>query len=171
MNQGPKKINIGVVEAIELDRIDEPRFGRIVDVDMDNNAIWVDYIGNPLKKTLLVSTVSSIISIDEIKQAMLKNSLVQLNFVNGSPVEPIISDIFVSIKDKRTTKVKNLEDKTLLIKADRLILEGTTEVIIRSGKAKTIYQANGGKLMEEAERIDSSAQVRNSIKGGSIALN
>ncbi len=64
-----------------------------------------------------------------------------------------------------------MKDQIVRIKAKEIILEGEKRVVIKSGDSKTIYQAEGGELIEEANQIESSARITNRIKGGSIAIN
>lgn len=66
---------------------------------------------------------------------------------------------------------KALEDKRVKVEADEITLKGKKQIIIQCGETKTIFRADGSRIIQEADQITSSANVNNKIKGGSVCLN
>lgn len=156
---------------IELELICQSRLGWITKVDEKKDAIWINYQGNPLQVDLLALLGTPFLTLENLKDAESKNMSVEINFKNNDPQKPIIRDIYFSVAELNKKGQQAPKNKTLYIQADRIVLDGTTEVIIKSGDAKTVYQADGNKISDEADRIDSSAKGSNKIKGGIVKVN
>ena len=147
------------------------RYGKILGIDEENDIIWVDYAENPLKERLPAKPGCPFLTLDNLKEASLRPNIAQLEFIEGDPGRPLVRDIYFSLADQAREKREEIIKKTVHLKADRIILEGKSEVIIKSGKVKSVYNAEDGKLVEEADDIRSSARINNRVQGGSIVIN
>lgn len=105
----------------------------------------------------------------ETSKDMIKH--LQLTFTDGNPAKPVIRDVLYSALSLRKLKQSGSQTRKVHIKAEELILEGSTKVTIRCGEAQTTYLAKDNQIIEEAEKIDSSATLTHKLKGGTIALN
>ncbi len=153
------------------EKIEGFRYGKILEIDESSDTIWVDYADNPLKEQLPAKLASPFFSLDNLKEASLRPSLVQLEFMEGDPARPLVRDIHFSLSDQVREKRTEIIEKTVHVKADRIVLEGETEVVIKSGKVQSVYSAKDGKLVEEADDIRSTARLNNKIRGGSVLIN
>lgn len=160
-----------IVESDRNKKITGFRYGKILDVDENSDTIFVDYAENPLKERLRAKLASPYLTLDDLKEATHRPAVVQLDFIEGDPSKPLVRDIYFSLADQVREKKEEIVEKTVHLKADRLILEGTTEVIIQSGGVRSVYKASEGKLTEEAEKIRSSANRSHRIQGGSVLIN
>ncbi len=152
----------------ETQKIETNRKGWITKVDEKNNAVWVDYENNPSASPQLAQLSNPWITLENLKMATKENSVVQIDFENGDASKPVIRDLFYSITD---VDRKPIENRVIRIEAEEIILSGRKRVVIQSGNAKTTYIANGGELIEEADQIDSSADLNYRIKGGTVLIN
>jgi hypothetical protein len=148
----------------EPEPITVPRIGRIVRVE--NGEVLVDFDGNPEGRPL-PARLSRPFMMSDIETAVENVLDVRLEFIDGRPDRPVVADIYYSILDSG----KKTAPKDIHVVARKIVLEGTEEVVIKSGNAQTTYSALGGRLVEEATQIKSSAVVTNKIQGGSINLN
>ncbi|MCP4296544.1 MAG: hypothetical protein GY786_13150, partial [Proteobacteria bacterium] len=115
--------------------------GRIVKIDFENDIIWVDHNNNSSGRPIAAELASPFVTLKHLKRTSFIANKVQLDFKNGDPLQPVIRDIFFSINDLELNKDRKIVEETLHIKADRIILEGASEVIIRSGDVKTTYSS------------------------------
>jgi hypothetical protein len=148
----------------ETESIGSPRLGRIVKVVMDD--VYVDFSENPYGGPL-PAKLGRPFMLSDIKNAIENILDVRLEFTDGRPDKPVVTDIYYSILDRE--KQRPVTDMHIV--ARKIVLEGTEEVVIKSGNASTTYSSRGGRLVEEATQIKSSAVVTNKIQGGSINLN
>ncbi len=147
------------------------RYGKIIRVDPEFQMAWIDYPDNPLLELLPARIGNPSIKWDMLEQASQTKNMVQLHFQEGDPSKPIITDLFLSTVEKEKTQQTQSHEKVLHVKADRIILEGTTEVIIKSGEVMSRYNAEKGQLIEEADSIRSTAKKRQRIQGGAVLIN
>ncbi len=179
MTENQYKINNRTVETVELERIEGHHYAEIVRIDRENGFIWIDYPGNPLNRELPAEITDNNISVQSILNKPLLPKLVKIEFYNGNPTFPLIREIYYAAAEEKTesessteiVKTVEEEEKTIRIKATRIILEADEEVIIKSGNAKTIYRAEDGKIVEEADDIESEAKLNYRLKGGSVLIN
>ena len=106
-----------------------------------------------------------------LKQSSFIANRVQLDFKDGDLLQPVIRDLFFSINALAVSEESKVIEDTIHIKANRIILEGETEVIIKSGEVKTGYHGKRGELETEAENISSTARSKSRINGGSVVIN
>ncbi|MCG8333995.1 MAG: hypothetical protein MJE63_05730 [Proteobacteria bacterium] len=160
-----------VNQTKELKEISGYRLGTIVKMDLNKSLIWVDYADNPYTHPVLAKLGTPWIGSDELTMFKNKIDSVKIEFLEGNPAKPIIRDLFFSVNEMNRSDSKALEDKQVKVEADEIVLKGNKRIIIQCGETKTIFKADGSKIIQEADQITSSAQVTNKIKGGSISLN
>lgn len=144
--------------------------GSIVGIDPKNNAVFVDYDGNPLQKPV-AAKLGRPFMLKDIQRAIDHPLDVRLDFENHDPGRPVVTNIYYSILDSNDGAEKDLSSKDLHIRGKRVVIEADTEIVIRSGDASTTYTAKNGRLVSEGVEIVSEALHANKIKGASIALN
>lgn len=169
--QKPIKLPIELLNSETYDKIEGFRYGKILDIDEDTDTIWVDYADNPLKEQLPAKLASPFLTIDNLREASQRPSIVQLEFIEGDPAKPLVRDIYFSLADQAKEKREKIIEKTVHLKADRIILEGESEVIIRSGNVSSIYKSKEGKLIEKATDIKSTAKRNSRLQGGAVLIN
>lgn len=169
--QKPIKLPIELLNSETYEEIEGFRYGKILEIDEATDTIWVDYADNPLKEQLPAKLASPFLTLDNLKEASLRPSLVQLEFIEGDPAKPLVRDVYFSLSDQAKEKKEEIIEKTVHLKADRIILEGESEVIIRSGNVSSIYKSDEGKLIEKADNIRSTARLNNRIQGGAVLIN
>ncbi len=167
MEKSKKVVPLKAV-SLELEPILSARLGWITKIELDSNQIWVDYEENPLGHPQL-ALLEINFSLEELKNALSNIKALRVVFFNGDPERPIIRDIFYSITDRQ----EPVEDpyKTVHVKSETLILEGTKKLIIKSGGVECTFDAVLGELSFDAENIRSNAKNNYKIKGGSTTLN
>lgn len=158
-------------EAGNPDTITEFRYGTLHGIDEAIGAIWVDYPDNPTNRPLRAGLACPFITLDDLKRARVSVCMVQLNFIENDPSRPLVRDIYFSFVDQVKQQPDETIEKTVHLQAERLILEGTQEVVIKSGKVTTVYKGESGQLIEEADSIRSTAKTRNRLQGGAVLIN
>ena len=161
------------LETTELNKIEGFRYAEIVAIDPDTGFIWVDYPDNPLKRKLPALIKDNTLKIKNAPRSTLRPCMAKIVFDEGNPAMPMIKEVFYALNkaDEETPDTDETLEKTIHVKADRIILEADTEVIIKSGKVKTVYQGKEGKIEEEADNIRSTARTNNRLRGGSVLIN
>lgn len=160
-----------LLETTEWEPLEGIRYGEIISVDEEQDRILVNHADNPLHRPLPAVLATSLIDASSLRESMSRISLVQLDFIEGDPTKPVIRDIFFSLVDQVKNSREVITEKTVLIEADRIILDGRTEVVIKSGEVTTVYQGKESRLTVEADHIRSTAKKKNLVQGGSILLN
>ena len=156
----------------EVEHIKTSRFGRITRFDEKSGTIWVDYQGNPFNRHLIAELSNPLVTIEHLKAAIQRDAKVQIDFMHHDPAKPIVREIFFTPEHAVSNdQPASLEDKQLIIEADRILLSGKSEVVIQCGNARTVYSAKDGSLIEEADRVQSSARVTHKIRGGTVDVN
>lgn len=148
----------------DVKKITSSRIGKIVKIT--NGNVFVNYDENPFTEPLNAK-LGRPFMLSDIEIALENIQDIRLEFIDNSPDKPVITDIYYSVLEKE--KKKGLQD--LHIIGRKIILEGSEEIVIKSGNAKTTYRARDGKLIEEATQIKSSAVVTNKVQGGSVSIN
>lgn len=169
--QKPIKLPIELFNAETNEKIEGFRYGKILEIDEATNTIWVDYADNPLKEQLPAKLASPYLTLDNLREASLRPSIVQLEFIEGDPAKPLVRDIYFSLADQAKEKREEIIEKTVHLKADRIILEGESEVIIKSGNVRSIYKSEEATLVEKADNIRSKARLNNKVQGGAVLIN
>jgi hypothetical protein len=154
-----------------VDKINTSRIGRICSWDLEQEALWVDYEANPFHKPLPAKLAVYDISFADLKQAVTHAHSVRLEFENGNPERPVIKDIYLSITKLKTAAPSSSLKEQVHIKADEIILEAESRIILKAGDVQTIYNAQAGTLITEATRIDTSATLTHKLKGGAVHVN
>ncbi len=174
MNQTNDKPSIVTTIIRKFQNIDTSRLGWIKRVDEKNKTVWVDYEKNPTGALLPAKISNPWITFKILKEALTQNNVTHIDFENGDPQKPMIRDIFFTLADrKEEMEMEKIpkSPKCLHLEADEIILTGRQRIIIQSGNAKTVYNAKGGELIDEAEQIDSNADFNHRIKGGNVIIN
>lgn len=158
-------------ELLEIERINSSRLGWIVSVDSDGKVL-VNFEENPFQSAIQAK-LSRPFMRDDLTHASQQALEVKLEFENGDPRFPIIRDIFYSILNKTNKKQEQPDNKNreIHLKGKRIVIEGETEIVIKSGKASTTWLAKEGKLVERAERVRSTAKINQRIEGGTVSIN
>ena len=136
------------------------RVGQIKQVHSDNKQVLIDFDGNPAGEPIWASSGGNFTP-QQLGLA-IKNQLdCKIEFMNMDPSLPILRDILVSCFDKRS----------LTLKAEKVVLEGTKEVTVRSQHTFTHYDGRSGRVTTQAETITSQAEKSNKIKARKVSLN
>ena len=141
--------------------------GRISHIDPDTRVVYVDYSGNP-SGGLLPAKLGRPFTLKDLEKAIDYVLDVKLEFENNNPATPVITNVYYSILDNTS---EDMEPGDIHIKGKRIIIEGETEIVIKSGDVSTTYAAQGGKLVSKAVDIISEALHNNKVRGASIKLN
>ncbi|WP_300667624.1 DUF6484 domain-containing protein [Desulfoluna sp.] len=144
--------------------------GHIVGMEREDNAVFVDYEGNPSKKPV-IAKLGRPFMLKDLQNAIARSLDVRLDFENHDPGRPVVTNIYYSILDSNDEAEKDLSTKEIRVHGKRIVIEAETEIVIRSGEASTTYTAKNGRLVSEGVEILSEALHANKIKGASIALN
>lgn len=143
--------------------------GWIVLVDPKMDQVWVDFQGNPTGKPLLAK-LGRPFYLDDLKRAQEQVQDVRLEFVGNEVRIPVIQDIYYSIL-KRAEQEDNVPQKDLYLKGRRIVLEGTEQIILKSGETVTIYDGKSGQISAKARTMVSTASLKNRIRAGHLSLN
>jgi len=144
--------------------------GHIVGMERKNNAVFVDYEGNPSQRPV-AAKLGRPFMLKDLQKAINQSLDVRLDFENHDPGRPVVTNIYYSIFDSNDENEKDLSSKDIHIRGKRVVIEAETEIVIRSGEASTTYTAKNGRLVSEGVEVVSEALHANKIKGASIALN
>lgn len=136
------------------------RLGQIKQIHPDNGQINVDFEGNPAGEPVWAS-IGRAFSRAQINLAIDNELACKIEFMNTDPSLPILTDIYFSL----------LEHKSLIIKAEKLVLEGTQSVTVKSNNTSTHYDGRSGRITTKAEYITSQAEKTQKIKARKIDLN
>ncbi len=158
-------------ETLEINRIEGHRFGHIVNLDKDNQTIWVNYPGNPLKKDLAAVLGSHVITYNELIKTIETIGVVKLDFIDNHPGKPIIRDIYYSFLENQKQNKEERHGESLHVEADKIVLEAEKELTLKCGNTIINLKSEGDQLVIEAKNIKSSASKDNRIRGGNVFLN
>ncbi|MYM57938.1 hypothetical protein GTG28_01760 [Vibrio sp. OCN044] len=136
------------------------RFGLIKQIHPDNQQVSVDFEDNPAGEPVWAS-IGRAFSRAQINLAIDNQLECKITFMNSDPSLPILRDIFFSYLDKRE----------LVIKAEKVVLEGSKSVTLQSNKASTHYDGRSGRVTTKAQYITSQAEKTQKIKARKIDLN
>lgn len=169
--QKETSLNTIVTQTKERKQLEGYRLGVIQKMELKKNRIWVDYPDNPYDHPVPAQLGTPWIGSEELIMFEHKIDSVKIEFLDGNPTKPIIRDLFFSVNEMNRANSKLLEDKRVTVEADEIMLKGKKQITIQCGDTKTIFKADGAKIIQEADQISSSASINNKIKGGSIRLN
>ncbi len=158
-----------IIEKTRKDEVNGIQFGRITRIDWENNLIFV-VLKNEQNREISTRLANPYIDMNDLNWSLSRSGLVEVDF-NTASGQPVIRDIHFSITQDKKAVENGERKKVLHIAADRIVIEGRIEVIIKSGNAKTVYQSKDGRLKEEADKIHSSATETNKILGSSVTIN
>ncbi|MBU2510298.1 hypothetical protein KJ966_03135 [bacterium] len=171
MSNNPLEQKSAVMIKKEAEKLETNRIGWIEKVDEVKGLIWVNYEKSPSQTPLLAKLANPWISIQHLKEAILRKAVAQIDFEKGNALKPIVRNLFYSVAEEKKSPQSSAENKIIHVKADEIHLIGRKKVVIQSGNARTTYIADGGELIEEAEQIDSCADLNHRIKGGAVLIN
>lgn len=170
-----QKVNITQVlektESVQKQKIESSRLGWITTLDLKNNMIFVDYEENPLHKPVEAVLADPRLSLEDLGESEHMIQHLHLKFLDGNPAKPMIKDVLLSTVSLSIQRKNSRIQKEIHIKADRIVLEADTEVAIKCGKTQTTYFAEGNRILQEADSIDSSATLFQKIRGGKVDVN
>ena len=136
------------------------RFGQIKQIHPDSQQVSVDFEDNPAGEPIWAS-IGRPFSRAQINLAIDNQLECKIEFMNSDPSLPILRDIYFSCLDKRE----------LVIKAEKVVLEGSKSVTLQSNKASTHYDGRSGRVTTKAQYITSQAEKTQKIKARKIDLN
>ena len=136
------------------------RFGLIKQIHPDSQQVSVDFEDNPAGEPIWAS-IGRPFSRAQINLAIDNQLECKIEFMNSDPSLPILRDIYFSYLDKRE----------LVIKAEKVVLEGSKSVTLQSNKASTHYDGRSGRVTTKAQYITSQAEKTQKIKARKIDLN
>ncbi|MFY2509271.1 hypothetical protein ACN3E9_13515 [Vibrio pectenicida] len=136
------------------------RIGQIKQVHPSHDKVSVDFEGNPAGEPVWAS-IGRAFTRAQINLAIDNQLACKIEFMNTDPSLPILTDVYFSF----------LEQKSLIIKAEKIILEGTKEVTLKSKNTSTHYDGRSGRVTTKADYITSQAERSNKIQGKKIDLN
>ncbi|GLT16509.1 hypothetical protein GCM10007938_02850 [Vibrio zhanjiangensis] len=137
------------------------RFGRLIDFNQATNSVKVNFADNPIKQPIW-ARLERRFTEHELELAIKKQVRCKIEFVNQDLTLPIVTDFLFDLFD---------DGKELVLRADKLAVESSTELTIRSGDAETCYRGKEGSVTTNAEHVLSNASNTQSIVGGTIAIN
>lgn len=59
----------------------------------------------------------------------------------------------------------------LVIRAEKMTIETSQELIVKSGETQTRYSGRDGRITTQAKYVTSQAEKAQKIQGGTIAIN
>ncbi|MCP4294777.1 MAG: hypothetical protein GY786_04140 [Proteobacteria bacterium] len=154
-----------------LKSIEGHRYGKITSVDENEGTLWVDYENSQLKRSVLAVLANPFHTLAHLKEACIEGYLVKLEFIGNDPKQPVVKEIYMPLGAQIKIQEQADQQTVLHIKADKLILEGRDEVLIKSEETKAQYLGKKNRITEEADDIRSNAWVKNRITGGSVLIN
>lgn len=137
-----------------------PRFGQIRQVHPGLDKIQVDFDGNPAG-TPIWASIGRAFTRSEINLAIDNQLDCKIEFLANDPSLPILTDIYFSV----------LEEKTMVIKANTLTLEGTQSLTLKSQQSSTHYNGRVGRITSKAAFITTEAEKLQKIQAKKIDLN
>lgn len=154
-----------------------------------NDRPRVDFPGNPHRRLLARSTVplSELPRGARVRRRRGSGPEVLLVFDGQRSHRPVIVGLLVddasvgaATRDRGTSTRGALghtlgtgeasDDEELVLTGRRVVLEGTAEVVLRSGQASITLRKNG-RLVQRGTYLESNSKGVNRIKGGSVKLN
>ncbi len=142
--------------------------GKISHIDEDTKAVYVDFKGNPAGSPV-AAKLARPFTLNDLEKAINHVLDIKLEFENHDVGKPVITDVFYSIIKNANQKQQKLQD--IHIRGKRIIIDGETEIVIKSGEVSTTYSAQTGKLVAKAVDMKSEALHKNEIRGAAIKLN
>lgn len=137
-----------------------PRFGRIVQVHPEHNKVSVDFDGNSMG-TPIWAAIGRAFTRAEIHLAIDNQLTCKIEFLANDPTLPILTDVYCSL----------LGEETMVIKAERVVLEGKQEVMVRSQDTSCQYNGRTGRITTKAQFVTTEAEKTQKIKAQKIDLN
>ena len=137
-----------------------PRFGRILEADSEHSKVSVDFDGNPMGVPIWAAIGRAFTSA-EIHMAIDNQLTCKIEFIANDLTLPILTDIYFSM----------LGEETLVIKADKITLEGTESLTLKSQQASTHYDARSGRITSKANYIATRAEKLQTLQAQKIDLN
>lgn len=147
------------------------RYGSVIKLEPQMDFVWIDYQGNPFKERLPARIDNPKVTFELLEEAIQYEHLIKLRFDEGDPSKPLVDDVLFSATNSKSVPAGDISEKTIHVKADRIVLEGNKEVIIRCGEVEMRLLAAKGQLVQEAKTIRSMAKKRYRIQGGSVLVN
>ncbi|MCK6263550.1 hypothetical protein KP803_09730 [Vibrio sp. ZSDE26] len=137
------------------------RFGTITEIYKANGAVKVDFEGNVLGQPIMARLGRSF-TLSELTMAVDNQLNCRVEFIGADLTLPVITDIFFSILD---------ESEELTIRANKLVLETKSELVLRSGETETRYSGRDGRVTTKGRFITTQADKANKIQGGTVSIN
>lgn len=139
--------------------------GKLSHIDKETKAVYVDFKGN-LSGSPILAKLGRPFTLIDLEKAISHVLDIKLEFEDHDIEKPVITDVFYSILENKKQELQDIH-----IKGKRIIIDGETEVVIKSGDVSTTYSAQNGRLVAKATDINSEALNKNEIRGASIKLN
>lgn len=142
------------------------RFGHILSIHQvsksePSDTVNVDFDGNPFGHSL-PAKLGRGFRRDEIELAIDSQLTCRIDFINGDVNFPIVTDIFFSLLNPQ---------ETLILRAKKIVIEASKELIIQSGETQTRYSGADNRITSQAKYITSQAQKAQKIQGGTVSIN
>ncbi|MCG9678643.1 hypothetical protein L1D31_11085 [Vibrio sp. Isolate23] len=138
----------------------DARIGWVKEVHPESHRVKIDFFGNNYGQPVWAALGRGFTR-SEIHLAIDNQLDCRIEFVGDDLDVPILTDIYLSLAER----------KELVIKAERVVLEGTEEVTIGSGNVTTKFSGNDGRITTKATYISSHAEKVHKIKGSKVTLN
>ncbi|MGF1696316.1 hypothetical protein L4C54_11650 [Vibrio lamellibrachiae] len=137
------------------------RFGNITEINKTLNDVKVDFEGNKLGVPVTARLGRSFHK-SELQLAIDNQLSCRIEFLNNDFNLPILTDIMFSILD---------DSDELTIRANKLVFEAKSELIVRSGETETRYSGRDGRVTTKGKYVTSQAEKANKIQGGTVSIN
>ncbi|NRB69263.1 MAG: hypothetical protein HRU48_18160 [Vibrio sp.] len=136
------------------------RLARILEADSEHHKVKVAF-GNSATEEPTWASIGRGFTKTEIHMAIDNQLTCKIEFVGDDLAKPILTDIYFSL----------LSEETLIIKADKITLEGTESLTLKSQQASTQYDARSGRITSKADYIASRAEKLQTLQAQKIDLN
>lgn len=137
------------------------RFGTIVDFNETQDSVRVDFEGNPFGQPLSARLGRGFRK-SELQLAIDNKLNCRIEFINQDISLPVVTDVFFSMLD---------DGNELVIRAEKMTIETSQELIVKSGETQTRYSGRDGRITTQAKYVTSQAEKAQKIQGGTIAIN
>ncbi|AIW21224.1 hypothetical protein F0267_27770 [Vibrio coralliilyticus] len=137
------------------------RFGTIVDFNEAQDSVRVDFEGNPFGQPLSARLGRGFRK-SELQLAIDNKLNCRIEFINQDISLPVVTDVFFSMLD---------DGNELVIRAEKMTIETSQELIVKSGETQTRYSGRDGRITTQAKYVTSQAEKAQKIQGGTIAIN
>ncbi|WP_237359116.1 hypothetical protein [Vibrio azureus] len=136
------------------------RIGWISEIHPDLVRIKIDFEANPFGQPIW-GTLGRAFTKSDIELAIDNKLDCRVEFFTGDLNLPVILDIYTSL----------LKQEQIVFRAERMLIEGDEELVLRSGDAQITMTARNSTINTEAKYIHSTAERVQKIQAEKISLN